>query len=693
MNLPRIRTTFRSLLALFLLLGAPVALTAAAGPSSAPPPAPQDTHTEFRTAFQKAMEINSTAEMERLVKKHTPEAIFWIMQTAEGISVKSSEELEDRMAALRKAWRGSMDSDFCDNMYEYFSLLEPIFKKERGKAKERYDKANKKYWDNLKKKDGPTFGSISIELRGLAKVFADLGDYYFASECWLLDSNCWNEENRGKRAADLYKLYEGCDQACMYREKVDLKDRYYIAAKSTRDYLKAQGFDGDPEEAGGEGPGAGPPKGGVVASAAVTTCVMTFEMVPKFSTYQRPCYYADELYNMWNPLSFAMKGSSSKINSLGKLSPMAHRVGSAEVLIDADGDGEGEVKIPLRGNLDPVEFTIGKGEEERPWGVLTQIGTQQDVYQGVQMNMQPTDDQMQIYLAPGASMVGEVDGIKIRVFDDNMDGIYGSDPLQWGHVGMTPGNLQPEMDSVVIGDSKRAVPWSEYLKIGDKWYVMQPAKFGQELGVSEAEVETGKVKLSFKGGKPSWIILQGAGLFANSYFDVVDKKNELPAGDYKLFYGELRKGKKLQMAKTLIIPGENTRQWEVVTGKTTTVQLGGPFGFDFNFDHDAKTVHVEGNTVAVIGVAGERYERPWNCVPRALASWRKEGSKKGSKPEKMGFIKSQDELTTAAGGWSACWFPFSVTMPKKGKAEDVQVQLTEKKNKLFGKIESEWRGK
>ena len=97
--------------------------------------------------------------------------------------------------------------------------------------------------------------------------------------------------------------------------------------------------------------------------------------------------------------------------------------------------------------------------------------------------------------------------------------------------------------------------------------------------------------------------------------------------------------------------------------------------------------------MAVVGVAGERYERPWNCVPHTLASWRKEGSRKGSKAQKMGFIKSQDEITTAVGGWAACWFPFSITLPNKSKAEEVQVQLTDKKNKLFGKIESEWRGK
>jgi hypothetical protein len=665
-------------------------LLIAARPASSPVPlAPrQDSHSEFRNAFKQAMDLGATAEMERLIKKHNPEAISWIMDTAEGISYKSSEELETRMDAFRKAWRGGMDSDFCDNMYEYFSLLEPVLKRERSELKAKYDKVNRDYWNNVTKKDHSTFGLISGKLRGMADVFVQLGDYYFASQCWLLDSSCWSEANRGSKS-DLYKVYEACAKVCEYRDKIDLNDRSYSEAKVSRDYLKSQGYDGETGEEGGE-PGTGPPKGGIKAAGSVITAPMTFEMVEDLSAFERPCYYADALYNMWNPLAFKGKGSVAVVNSLGELSPKVYRVGSAEVLLDADGDGKGEVKVPLRGNLDPVEFTLGEGDEKRPWGVLTQIGTQKDVYQGIQMNMIPDDNQMQIYLAPGASMVGEFEGVPIRVFDDNMDGVYGSSPLSWEHIGMTPGNLHPELDSVVIGDrADRALPWSEYQKIGDKWYMMAPAKNGTLMTGSPVEVETGKVKLTFKGGKPQYVVLKGSGLYENSYFDVVDKKTELPAGDYTLFYGELRKGKKQQMKKTLIIPGKNTRKWTVEVGGTTKIELGAPFGFDFDFDSNDKGITVEGHTVAIVGMAGERYERPWNCVAHPEASWRKAGSKRGSKGEDMGYVKGQEEISKV--GWKGAWFPFSITMVKKGQAKDVEVQLFEKKNKLFGKIESGWK--
>ena len=261
-------------------------------------------------------------------------------------------------------------------------------------------------------------------------------------------------------------------------------------------------------------------------------------------------------------------------------------------------------------------------------------------------------------------------------------------PLSWAHVGVSPGQLQPEFDSVLFGKDKRAQPFSEFMKLGDKWYQLAVSKAGLELQATEVPIKTGTVKLSFKGGKPTWCILRGAGKYENSYFDITSGA-ELPVGKYTLFYGELRKGKKQQMIKTLILPGEGMEKFEVMEGKTTTVKLGGPFSFDFKFEEDEANLNLIGNTVVVVGAAGERYERPWGCVPRPDVSWRKKGTKKGSKGEKTQVISQNDEFSKY--GWAAAWAPLDLVITKKGKVEESELQLIEKKNKLFGKIESDWK--
>jgi len=118
------------------------------------------------------------------------------------------------------------------------------------------------------------------------------------------------------------------------------------------------------------------------------------------------------------------------------------------------------------------------------------------------------------------------------------------------------------------------------------------------------------------------------------------------------------------------------------------VQLGAPFGFDFRSRLEDGELTVEGGSVVVVGQAGERYERAWQCVAETEASWRKKGTKKASKPEKMPRILDNQGITDF--GWGASWFPLDVKLPAPN-VDAVEVQLTDKKHPLFGKVESAWK--
>ena len=65
-------------------------------------------------------------------------------------------------------------------------------------------------------------------------------------------------------------------------------------------------------------------------------------------------------------------------------------------------------------------------------------------------------------------------------------------------------------------------------------------------------------------------------------------------------------------------------------------------------------------------------------------------AKKGSKGGRMTPTVNQNNLGVN-GGWASVWFPLDLELEKKREGEDVEVQLVEKKNKLFGKIESDWK--
>ena len=164
-------------------------------------------------------------------------------------------------------------------------------------------------------------------------------------------------------------------------------------------------------------------------------------------------------------------GSKGVFNAMED-SPAVLRTGAAKASVDVNGDGKGDVEIPLTGKIAQVQINLG-GDAARPWAFLAVIGAERDTYQGINpWNLAPNDAQMSIYVAAAASLVGTVNGTKVRVIDDNLDGHYGSAPKIWRYPGLIEGSNQPDVDTVVIGDAKVARPWSRLQKIGD-------ARFGR----------------------------------------------------------------------------------------------------------------------------------------------------------------------------------------------------------------------
>jgi hypothetical protein len=342
----------------------------------------------------------------------------------------------------------------------------------------------------------------------------------------------------------------------------------------------------------------------------------------------------------------------------------------------------------------PFRIQVGKGDTSRPWAFFAVSGIEKDSFQGVEVNLSANDTQMPIYTLSAASVVGNLAGTPIRIIDDTMDAVYGSETQTFGYAGLTNGMFQPEMDSIVVGGSKRARPWSEYQEVGGKWWKFEKGSKGKQINATPANVETGTLKLEFKGLAPNYVVVRGAEALKDSYYDLVEggaKGVAVPAGRYALYYGDVRKGKKRQMLKALIMPGKGSANYDVAVGGTTVVKLGAPYAFDFNLKKGEEKVTVVGDSVVVTGAGSERYERPWSCVPHPDASWRKKGTKKVVKTEKMPLIQSTAGIYDRGdAGWLAVWFPLDLELDVKGAGE-VEVQLVDEKHKLFGKVESAWK--
>ena len=646
---------------------------------------------KFLEDFHRAMEIKATAEMANITRRNPEAALFLIIDYGERISIQSNEILETDMAAFIAAWKSAFNSDFGLIMYEYFSLMKVQVRSFRGQRIGDFKVFERDYQKAIAAKDWAALDLSCERYEVLAGAFVKAGDHYYASECWRRAAVAYDEGVRGN-AANIEKAGQAYAEVVTARKRIELEDQHYSNAKSRSDQLLGQLKDSGKGAARGKGEAEGDftrKLAGVSLSEAVTI-PLEFEMYESLKGPFRPAYHLTDITPIWSGFNFGKPGTTSNILSY-QSGPQGIR-SSGGVMIDTNRDGTGDLEVAITGNVEPVEFTIGEGDAERKWGFLTQLLGNDEIYQGIGMNMGVSEQNMSLYIAPAATMKGEIDGVPFRVIDDNVDGTYGSQPQYWGLWGLSGGSVQPEYDTIVVDEGKRAQPWSEYVKVGESWYQIRSVNFGKEITASKAKLETGMLKLDFKGPKPDFLIVRGANTFEFCFYDVLaggKKGIEVPAGDYSLLAGGLVKGKRKQAMKALILPSVHMKLWTVKPGESTTIEMGAPFGFSFTTKDSSRSVKIKGESVVVTGKAGERYERLWNCSTRPDAQMRKAGTRKSGRTESMPVILDRDSLFDA--GFGAAWFPLDLELTKKKQGEEVEIMLIEKKNKLFGEIVSEWK--
>lgn len=660
---------------------------AASGPSLAPRFAVED---GFLKAFEKALAAGDEAKMKELVAGDQDGAARAAVATCGAIGDGTSEKLETLYAALSKTWKAAWGTGFVDGQYEYHSLMRSEVRSAWSELRKRFDVERAKYDKALAEKQYRDLPAIGYEMEGYAKGFAEMGDLYHASEAWLM--HAWSfEEEYLEENAQLESAYKGFDQGIRLRKEIGLEDQAMRRAEARKKVLDDAGV-GDPNTEF-TGTLAGKARAAAEAAASLTVA-LEFELAPDLEAVARPYYCADPIFQMWPAIPLGEEGSSGDFPYI-EGGPKVVRAGAASAAVDVDRDGKGEVEIPLTGKEEPVRITLGSGEETRPWAFLARIGQARDRYQGIDFNLESSKEQMQIFLAPAASLVGEVGGLAVQVYDDNMDGLYGSEPKFWASIGCSPsGSGQADVDALRVDGAKFARPWSPVSQIGEDWYRL--AIDGTTLSATPiTNMETGTLKLDFKGLKPDYVLVQGHTKWGEAYFDLAGpeakKGLEVPVGTYYLISGRVSKGKREQTLKALVVPPEKAKGYDLAAGDNLTIELGAPFGFEFEVRQNAENVTVVGNTVFVSGRGGETYQRLWNCVVTPDAVARKVGTKKGGKEETMRTATNQDDISVSPAGYEVAWFPWDVELPKKKGEEELEVQLSMKKHKLFGKIESEWR--
>lgn len=633
------------------------------------------TTNEFLAAMRKHMEIGASEEITKLVRRHSEIAVWAMVALCKAYAAKPSERLIEEIDALRVAWNKAEKSSFADNIYEYYSLLDSATKNELAKATGDYINHENALAKARGEDDDKAILALAPKLLLDAQTLTKLGNDYYAGQAWYGYAFTQDEYFRGDDA-NLDEAARAYKEVVDSRVRLDLKDKAYAECKARLEQLEKLGASADPNAPGEK-------KSAITRVGEPIVIPLTFRAEADTTRFERPIWENDEAYTSWNSMYFPGADGTSRVSNMPLAS--AQRTGPSSFVVNS---GAQSSEFKMNGKFMPCEVMLeGPNGNVYPWAFIGVTGISTDTFQGVEVNLEPSDTGLTVYIAPAGVLEGELNGETLQIFDDSMSGVWGDPPSSWSYIGMTEDNYQWDMDSVVIGKSKKALPWSQYQQVGGTWYELEIQ--GSTLTAYPVELPTGELKLSFKGAKPDFMVLRGQGPLSNTFVDLTASRSvEVPVGTYELLMGGLSEGKRSAIKKVIIVAGEETPVWRVPEGEEVEVQLGKPFKFDFIAEDLGDSVQIVGESIVVVGAGGERYERPWNNRPFPEASVRKVGSKRGGKPEDLFSQLDQDTLYA---NWNRGFFPASLELPKpKGAEEGVEVQLTEKKNDLFGKLESDW---
>ncbi|MBL7008675.1 MAG: hypothetical protein ISR76_06730 [Planctomycetes bacterium] len=197
-----------------------------------------------------------------------------------------------------------------------------------------------------------------------------------------------------------------------------------------------------------------------------------------------------------------------------------------------------------------------------------------------------------VYAASGA-MVGELDGHRVALIDQDNDGLY-------GEIGQ---------DAILVGRGKVATFLGETLSFGGELRSVDASPDGRELRLASYRGETGRLNVAggFDGqGKILSAVVRSSD--GRHCFDLArtEGPTTVPAGRYRLESG------KIGMATMAVTVGPGgSPAIEVPAGGETTFEWGGPVRAEFGFQRQGDQLAFSPDHIWYFGEGGEQYLKWW----------------------------------------------------------------------------------
>ncbi len=411
-------------------------------------------------------------------------------------------------------------------------------------------------------------------------------------------------------------------------------------------------------------------------------------------------------YGSSNPMDWAVLGvegtkpAEMKSFEDGKIFVKREGANKYMALVDAVGKKNKPKRLPVGNKPKGVWLPYFKqGEEDEPYdyAFFFWTGSSQQGLFSVAINLAPEWGQRKyalLFYRSAAVLHATIEGTKIKLYDDNFNGVVGEDPakiirgdrLFGSGIEAKTGTGHPAFDSMMVGKSKHLQPFSRYIHIDDYWYKLNVLGNNENLNyrpMDPANIPTGRVKMQFKGpgkAKPDYLIIQGQGFLKGAYFDIANvgsKGIEVPAGQYVIYYGRVINGEGNRAMNATMLTGES-KPFNVVSGEMTKVKVGAPYTIQFEVEQDGNEVIVDASKFWVKGVGGELYGRIGAEILEPDLVWSKKNTGKSGKV--LGSwrrMKGADDLRAIREKYNAFVLdaPYFPVTDREDKTVDVKLSV------------------
>ena len=639
----------------------------------------------FYASYRNLLEISDLLGVNRLVERdtRTGEAVLHILGYR--YQYQGKEEVLDEMRPLAAALDKRAGGKVYSKRVEYLKTLDGEGFKKRDAAHEILRKGNGAYDEGRQKKEQALYRAALSYFDEALPLLEAVADIEWVSECRFKLGHC--HELLGEYYEAVIAYDKAMDEwVASGRPKVE-QNYAYMADK--RRELIDKGYDPEqPAPTGGVGEGAG--KANTITSYAEgsewATHSTTYKKMRKFLDYPSFSPFCSESILYWRQFGYRVDCDQEFLAHHNKCRPFEHelKIGrdGSKGLLDIDGDDTGDVEIKVI-DQKPTnnEIANGRGRKAEKYAVWMATGGQNLTWLGQQVNYQELG-----FYRVGCYRETKLNGEKLLIIDDNCSGVIG-DALDQRDGVLRGFPEYTDLDSMVVGKDKRARPFSEIVRVGDKWLRIKPSDGkGREFKSREMVLETGFVQVDWAGPKPPGSLVIGEVRdLRGAYFDVAGKKAvEVPVGRYQIVVGKIETGKKLATQQAWIFKGRSSG-FQVEAGETTTLEMGGPYTFDFKTEDRPREFAVLGKSILIYDRMQVLIGRvaPTIIFPEVTIT----GSSKAVRGKEMKMISTMEFNKEQF----RAWYPADFVVPKGANAE-CKAQLSLKKDKfLGGPFSSEWQ--